>query len=414
MKNYLENEISLLEENLGYFLGQQFSYPLAAPEHVYFALTNRCNLKCKMCEIHKNPSKKSSELNQAEIKNILTQIQDLAIKHIIFSGGEPLLREDLLEIIEYSRSLNFPMIDLITNGLLLSDELIQKLIKLKLNHITISLDGLGEVNDQIRGKDLFKKIESKFDRINYYKTKYSSNTPTVGINFTIMNHNIEQLLPMVNFAKEKKCNMLLFQPILFSNTRMDQKKENHLWPDHKDISKLKETIAQLQIKKESKEDPYIATAMPILAALPNYFSGKKLNYKFSCSEGIKRMVITCDGKLWSCKGIYGDLRKETLKKIWLSKKALKIRKKVKKCKEHCLQDCVYSSSDIENQIKEILSQINSNEKFNINKLKDRLQVTLNMYAAKILNKEQSCFLKTFKSKKEPEIISYLKELINSR
>jgi hypothetical protein len=68
-------------------------------------------------------------------------------------------------------------------------------------------------------------------------------------------------------------------------------------------------------------------------------------------------VITCDGKLWSCKGLYGDLKKENLRQIWFSLQAQKIRETVNKCKAHCLQDCVYFPMDISGQVEHFLSGI---------------------------------------------------------
>ena len=145
MDENLNRDIENFEDLLGFYTSRKVLKPLIPPEHVYFSITNRCNLRCRMCEVSKNPSSAEDELSKDKIKNIIVQIKDMGIKHIIFSGGEPTLRDDLIELVEFSVSNGIKMTDIITNGTLLSDDIIEKFIKVGLNHITISLDGLGQI-----------------------------------------------------------------------------------------------------------------------------------------------------------------------------------------------------------------------------------------------------------------------------
>jgi len=391
----LEREYLNLEEKLGFYFGRLISYPLIPPEHVYFSLTSRCNLRCRMCDISKNPSRIEDELSVSKIKDIILQIKDMGIKHIIFSGGEPLLREDLIELVEFAVANSIKMVDIITNGILLTDDIIQSLIKLKLNHITISLDGLRESNDKIRGEGVFDKAETNIDKFNYYKSKHRLSFPTVGINFTIMDKNIDDMLPMIEFARNKKCNIIVLQPLLFNNTKMYEKKSNSLWPSGNSIKKLRNITKDVVKLKEKLSDLYIFTDKLILDKLPDYFLGRRPGSIFKCYEGIKRIVINCDGKLWSCVGIYGDLKKESLKNIWLSEEAMKVRNKVKKCKEHCLQDCVYFPNDVLGQTGNFLKKIEYLNQGERKQFVGRL-IEKNNYYLDILNrKEKDRFLNLF-------------------
>lgn len=379
MDKYLEREFTNLEELLGFYSGRLVSYPLIPPEHVYFALTNRCCLKCAMCDIAKTPSKIEDELSTPKIKEIIFQIKDLGVKHLIFSGGEPLLREDLLEILEFSISIGIRMVDVITNGILFDENMIQKLIKIKLNHITVSLDGLKETNDEIRGEGSFEKSANNIDKLNYYKEKFNSFFPTVGINFTIMNKNIDDILKIIEFARNKKCNIVVFQPVLFSNTRMHEKRKNILWPSEANILKLKEILYKVATLKNTLKDLNIYTDAAVLRAIPDYFKGRRPGNNFKCYEGIKRIVITYDGKVWSCMGICGDLKKDNLKNIWFSKKAMIIRERVKRCKAHCLQDCVYFPSNISEPITNLLKQLGNKSKQEKEKVKEKLLKIVEYY-----------------------------------
>lgn len=367
-------------DKLGFYLGRKFSAPFTPAEHVYFSLTNRCNLSCQMCEISRNPSRKEDELSTAQIKDIILQIKDMGIRHVIFSGGEPLLREDLLEIVEFATAQGLAMVDIITNGALLDDSIIEKLIRARVNHITISLDGMGEVNDLIRGSGVFEKAARNIDKVNFYKAKHHSSSPSVGINFTVMDKNIDDILPMVSFARSKGCNIVVFQPILFNNTKMYEKKTNALWVSRPHIVKLKKIIARVIELKYSLDDLYIYTDTQVLKALPGYFRGKRPKGNFKCYEGIKRIVITCSGTLWSCLGLYGDLRTQRLKEAWFSAEMSRLRKESKRCKEHCLQDCVYFPSDIHREFAGVLDRIRGASRQEKEQLREILLSRIDGYA----------------------------------
>jgi MoaA/NifB/PqqE/SkfB family radical SAM enzyme len=299
-----------------------------------------------MCEISKDSTPEESELPTDKVKDIIMQIKNMGINHIIFSGGEPLLRKDLLEIIKFAHENNIQMVDLITNGTLLDDALIRELIAAGLNHMGISIDGLSQISSNIRGPGVFEKIINNINKINLYKSKNNTPLPSLGINFTIMGENVSDMLPLVDLAKKINCLFISFQPVLFNNTKMYMNKKNTLWPDARRISDLRNVIKQLlKIKKESK-GVNIFTDADVLNSLPDYFLGRRPQADFKCYEAIKRIVITCAGQLWSCQGILGDLNKNTLSQIWHSDKTKKVRQDIKKCRRHCLQDCVYFPSDI--------------------------------------------------------------------
>ena len=406
MLNNLEREYNKLQESLGFYFGRAVSSPLIPPEHVYFSLTNRCNLRCQMCGISKNPNRIEDELPTPKVEEIILQVKDLGVRHLILSGGEPLLRQDIVDIVEFATANGIDMVDIISNGVLLNDNIIQELIRAKLNHITISLDGLSQINNQIRGDAAFEKAEENIDKLNYYKSTHKSLSPTVGINFTIMDKNIADMLPMVEFARSKKCNIIVFQPVLFNNIKMYEKKKNILWPSGANIVKLREIITKAVNLKNSSDDVCIYTDTKVLEMLPDYFKGKKAGKDFKCYEAIKRIVITYDGILWSCVGTYGDLKKNTLKEIWFSEEAMAVRNKVKSCNEHCLQDCVYFPSNVLGQAKGFLKKINCLSREEKDKTKNSLLDKIDYYGEALSARNRNAFLKPLK------IIDFSYELRN--
>ena len=129
-----------------------------------FEVTNACNLHCKHC--YKMPLG-GNDLTLGQIKYILEKISDFGIKRLLLTGGEPFLRNDLFEIIDYAVECNIEDIEINTNGTLLDDATIINEIKERLDTIIglpVSIDGArSETHDFIRGKGQFTKLLVKRD-----------------------------------------------------------------------------------------------------------------------------------------------------------------------------------------------------------------------------------------------------------
>ena len=153
-------------------------------------LTYNCNLRCKMCPFWKRSTKDSSTERE---KAILRRIYDSGACGIAFEGGEPLLRNDLVEILAFSRSLPLHT-NLVTNGTLLESKIDQ--IASYINGVVyVSLDGMEKTHDTIRGVDgCFRKAIRGIIA--------SRKKVPVTINTTIMAENIHEIEDMVKLAKE--------------------------------------------------------------------------------------------------------------------------------------------------------------------------------------------------------------------
>jgi len=116
-------------------------------------LTYRCNLKCDMC-YQRSLNKKSPEMSPAEIEAYLQRVDP---DHLYLVGGEIFVRRDIYEILSIVESMAIPT-TLLTNGTLISPDGIEFLQQSKaIEKIIISLDGLPETHDRIRGKGAFDK-----------------------------------------------------------------------------------------------------------------------------------------------------------------------------------------------------------------------------------------------------------------
>jgi len=116
------------------------------PWRVHFELTHRCNLNCVHCYLAPNVS--NEEVSLFEVKRILDQVQQMGAMVLTLSGGEIFLRDDLLEIISYAAK-SFLVI-LLTNGTLITSDIVRRLKKLDVTQVEISLHGANaRTHDQI-------------------------------------------------------------------------------------------------------------------------------------------------------------------------------------------------------------------------------------------------------------------------
>lgn len=142
------------------------------PKGAGINITHNCNSRCITCNMWK--SKSTNELTTAELQDILTQLKDIGVVGVGFEGGEPLLRNDLPQIVERAHQLGFESINMMTNGLLLTKKKTENLIQKGLTGIGVSIDGIGETHDLARGvKGAYEKSLKALEELVFSRV-YSS------------------------------------------------------------------------------------------------------------------------------------------------------------------------------------------------------------------------------------------------
>lgn len=119
---------------------------------VVWNTTNQCNLECVHCYAGAESEPKVGELTTAEGKRLLDDLADYGAPVVLFSGGEPMVREDLAELVAYAADAGIRPV-LSTNGTLLTTDRARELKKAGLAYAGVSVDGLAERNDEFRGVD---------------------------------------------------------------------------------------------------------------------------------------------------------------------------------------------------------------------------------------------------------------------
>jgi len=123
------------------------------PYLISYAVTRKCNLRCKHCYSDSTEEPAPDELSTQEAKQLLDDIADWGVKLLIFDGGEPLLREDFLELAKYASSKGLRVV-IGSNGMLINRELAEQLKSAGVMAVQISIDGAkAQTHDWFRGED---------------------------------------------------------------------------------------------------------------------------------------------------------------------------------------------------------------------------------------------------------------------
>ena len=121
-----------------------FSYQ---PGEVVWAVTRRCNLNCMHCSISEA---ETTELSTEEGFSLIEDAAKLGAVKFAFTGGEPLVRRDIFELVEYAASYDMQVV-MATNGTLIDEDVASRLKKAGLYRAAISIDGIGAAHDEFRG-----------------------------------------------------------------------------------------------------------------------------------------------------------------------------------------------------------------------------------------------------------------------
>lgn len=316
------------------------------PIHLIFEVTSTCNSRCATCFNWQKTDAPLSQLSPEQISILLDSFEDRQLLWLSFTGGEPFLRKDLVEVfelfVEKARPAFFSMP---TNGLLPDTicSTTEKMLRSYKNPfvITLSLDGLAELHDSIRGvKGNFQKVLETYSKLRSLKQKYSN--LHIGINTVLNSLNQEHLKEIVDFVKNKlnpESHTIELMRGCSRNAAIQP-------PSLEFYEKNKELI-----KSAVKEKSYY-TFNPLallLKAAKIYYHDlayeilKQNKQVIPCFAGSLSAVIDCKGIVYPC-----ELYKEfgslwdfnfNFKELWFSDNAKGIRTEIRNKACYCTHSC---------------------------------------------------------------------------
>lgn len=171
--------------------------------------TKRCNLRCRHCYSQSQNIKYEGELSTSEAVEFIDSLADFKVPVLLFSGGEPLMRPDLFELISHARSKGIRAV-ISTNGTLITPEVASKLRTAGLSYVGVSLDGLKEVHDSFRGVDGAFELALKGIR------NCSREGVKVGLRFTITRDNVDEIPGIFRLLETESIPRICFYHLVYT------------------------------------------------------------------------------------------------------------------------------------------------------------------------------------------------------
>ncbi len=176
---------------------------------VVWNMTRACNLRCLHCYAKASESSHEQEMTTQEARIMMDDLARFGVPVILFSGGEPLVRHDLVDLAHYAVEQGMRAV-ISTNGTLLTREKARQLREVGLSYVGVSLDGLEEVNDRFRGKKgAFRSAMEGI--INCQEAGLK-----VGLRFTLNRMNVEQVPLIFDLLEQFNIPRVCFYHLVYA------------------------------------------------------------------------------------------------------------------------------------------------------------------------------------------------------
>lgn len=355
----IPNEFKKIEK---VFSNQILGYA-SFPSKAFIEVNYDCMLRCKMCHLwtadfKKNRIGKVEILSQTEIKKAIDEFASAGVKTIIFLGGEPFLRKDLLNLIKYCKSKNLTCVT-VSNGYLIGEDLANKIVLSNLDILAISIDGPNRaIHDRIRGVNgAFDHAVRAIRLIKKRQKELNTVLPEVSIACTVSSNNFLNLPDMVDFAKTLDVRKIRYQYLSVVD-RSTVKQTNKMMREEvvsvhnfvdvpssylvteEQIEKLEEILEDIKTKAGTQVEIFLE---------PAFLESDKSSLVegtfpvWDCNEPWLHPYMTPTGNFMPCPMFtdynMGNIREKSFMEIWNGKRARNMRKRLSKGLPPICQKC---------------------------------------------------------------------------
>jgi len=315
--------------------------PLCGPILGHIITNYTCNYNCRMCDIslrtEQLKKKGLAALSTQGFKNVIKDFAELGTSGISFTGGEPLLRKDIFELIAYTKDLGMAS-HLSTNSSLVNEESSKRLAKSGIDSVNLSLDGANpEVHDSIRGvKGGFEAVMKAVGAIQ--SAGHREGCP-IRLKFamTINEVNVNEVEALVGLAEDMKVDCVEFIPeqVFYVNGTLAESRYDEVF-----FKKLRSAVDFLSRYKGKVVR--IENSPRHLALFEQSF--KRARSPLRCFAGYNSLAVDCFGEIYPCVPWMnwgksaGNIKDMRLKDFWFSDKYNKTRQAVSRCRD-CYLNC---------------------------------------------------------------------------
>jgi len=286
--------------------------------HGSIIVTYRCNAKCNMCDVWKFPTKPAEEIRL----EVIRKLPDMYFTNV--TGGEPFVRQDLPDIITELRKKTRRIV-ISTNGFF-TERIVELCKRYPDLGIRISIEGLNEANDLIRGlPGGYARTQATLKKLQEMGLK------DIGFAMTVQDKNYQDLVTLYRMASDLNYE---FATAAVHNSHYFQKKDNRIENKEAVIGEFKRLIGELLKSRKVKE--WVRAYFNY--GLINYIQGQP---RFlPCEMGQSGFFLDPWGDVLPCNGMdekmpMGNLKEQSWDEIWNSPRAKEVRQAVKDCQKNC-------------------------------------------------------------------------------
>lgn len=269
---------------------------------VLWEITNRCNYACKYCIFSSGKENLKEELSFLECIKTIDDLWSHNFKYLKITGGEPFLRDDLVEIINYAIKKGMK-VDVSTNASMITLEQAKKLSKLKLEMIHVSLDGdTKEVHEKVRGDSTYERTITGIQNL-------KESHQYIRIGTVLYKENQNRILEMIKQAFNLKVSEIIFS-IMEPVGRM---KGDNSYVITRSLNEIEEEILKYQKEYQNK------------LKISYNWSSKIDEHIKNCPAGRKFLYINHKGNIAPCSWLVtlssnyltkGTLKEKTLNQLF--------------------------------------------------------------------------------------------------
>jgi radical SAM protein with 4Fe4S-binding SPASM domain len=290
-----------------------FSARPSAPYRMDLALTYRCNNDCAHC--YNARARNFPELHTENWKHILDQLWSLGVPHIVFTGGEATLRNDLPELIAHAES-NGQITGLNTNARRLADEkYVQKLLDAGLDHVQITVESCDEqIHDEMmRAKGAFKQTIQGLKNVLATRLYVMTNT-------TMLHTNVHKIPDTLDFLAELGVPTIGLNALIYAGQGLTVGTGLH--------ERELPPILEMAVKKTSEHGQRLIWYTPTQYC---NFDPTQSNLGIKgCTASLYSMCIESNGNVLPCQSYYfslGNLLTDSWDSIWNHELSVRLRER---------------------------------------------------------------------------------------
>ncbi len=328
------------------------------PSSIVLELTNRCNLRCRMCwwNFEEHQVEGSKELVLDEVRELIDDLANF-MPRLVLTGSELLLRKDIIEIIEYIYEKNFIVDCIMTNGTLMTENIAKAIVKIRPGIIQFSIDGDENVHDHIRGmKGAYQRTIRGMELLGSAMENRNETGIAIRLNCVILPQNIHCIDSVAKLAGELGVQ-LQFQYLMWLDQDRISAHEsflrNRLGFKDNIIRNLYNNLDGLHLKMLDEQLTEVKkfcneTGIPLYfmqfsdhMMIEKWYSDLNFKPRRKCIEPFLVSRIGAEGSVKFCPLIdysYGNVKEIPFNVLWNNQRALKIRSLLKK--ERLFPGCI--------------------------------------------------------------------------